>query len=71
MKCEFITECGMCTMKSKAANTPIYCSHDSPFIYKPFWTGEEIKNAIVKINETKPTQNHSQKDIEAKSEAKK
>lgn len=53
MKCEFLTECGMCTMKSKAANTPIYCSHGSQFIYKNLWTGEEIKNAIVKIDETK------------------
>lgn len=56
MKCEFLTECGMCTMKSKANNTPIYCSHYPQFINKHFWTGEEIKNAIVKIDETNPTQ---------------
>lgn len=56
MKCEFLTECGMCTMKSKAANSTIYCSHASQFIYKNLWTGEEIKNAIVKIDETKTTQ---------------
>ncbi len=61
MKCEFLTECGMCTMKSKAANSAIYCSHASQFIYKNLWTGEEIKNAIVKIDETKIMQHTLQK----------
>ena len=60
MKCEFLTECGMCTMKNKAANTPIYCSHVPQFIYKPLWTGEDIKNAIVKIDEK--GQHNIQKD---------
>lgn len=62
MKCEFLTECGMCTMKSKAAETPIYCTHNTQFIYKPFWTGEEIKNAIIKIDETKHTRTQGEKN---------
>lgn len=70
MKCEFLTECGMCTMKSKVSNTPIYCSHVPQYIHKYFWTGEEIKNAILKFEETKPTQNQPKKDIEAESEEK-
>ena len=68
MKCEFLTECGMCTMKSKAAEKPTYCNFNYPSIYKYLWTGEEIKNVIIKMKETKPTQHHFKKDIEAESE---